>query len=515
MADQIFKVGAVEDLESAGEWGKFDAKDRAAQRGAELPYAILSHLFTKRCGGGAPGSSASGPPSISAAPSQGNYLFGSNDIVEILDFFPFSGDCMLASSKLQADINFAASLRHSSVEMEYKGGKKASAFARARLATHLAKKWQAREFLLYEFEGQQGSLAHPMDARFQVDQEKLKELPGCYEAWKGITKLDDTLKVCKLQAKKFAIAPELLAEFQSAPAPVAEALRALQEEHENSCADLLAHLVEDPNKHADEEDPRVTASEADPKEDDEAGRPSPSLAVWESEEALRKEVTVVSEAKASGDRNVLMLRDDKHNVYLLAREQHLLKKHTILGSVGAGKMQDTKSDSQNKAKIIPFRLEEGDRSVVALIKSATNPEDGDDTTGNQSVGTVYTTVKGLEKTCGGKPISITSYGKIQPGTQGLGKHGYNFEFGDSDKAFKSIEYVLKDIGDKAEKVSSGNFFRALVGEAQAKHLKGYLLLLWRVQFLSVHSRLAVRKPHFCITQQVTLEKNKPVKVAWV
>ena len=147
-----------------------------------------------------------------------SFFVGATNLIDIIDFFPHAGEpqLALAALALQQDPLFTASVRVSTACMSYKKGIKNAQFSMQRFNNAIAKKWQAKEMLLYDFVGDEGCLAPVMEPTAAVDENNLKELPGCYEAWKKIANLE--LQVCKLTRKKFKIFPEILAEFQSAPA---------------------------------------------------------------------------------------------------------------------------------------------------------------------------------------------------------------------------------------------------------------------------------------------------------
>ena len=70
----------------------------------------------------------------------------------------------------------------------------------------------------------------------EPDEAILKETPGAFEAWRGLSALP--LKVCQVQGIKVIIAPDKLAQFQHAPPNIIDAVQVLTEEHKQ-CEDLL------------------------------------------------------------------------------------------------------------------------------------------------------------------------------------------------------------------------------------------------------------------------------------
>ena len=55
----------------------------------------------------------------------------------------------------------------------------------------------------------------PLDSAPQPNEDVLKQTPGAYEAWQGLSKMG--LKVCVVRGSEITISPNKLAEFQHAP----------------------------------------------------------------------------------------------------------------------------------------------------------------------------------------------------------------------------------------------------------------------------------------------------------
>ena len=112
-------------------------------------------------------------------------------------------------------------LRHVFVDLGYKRlGQGASVFPQARVANEVANQWMARTRVLHDYvqdtRGQNTKVAkQPLDSVPQPNEDVLRQTPGAYEAWQGLSKMD--LKVCVVRGSRITISPEKLAEFQHAP----------------------------------------------------------------------------------------------------------------------------------------------------------------------------------------------------------------------------------------------------------------------------------------------------------
>ena len=94
---------------------------------------------------------------------------------------------------------------------------------------------------------------HPIDSVPAPEESTLKEVPGAWEAWKGLSSLG--LQVCTVRGTKIIIRPEQLAAFQHAPLSVSEEVQCLEREHLNY-EDLLAFLATDTTPNPTNDDPR-------------------------------------------------------------------------------------------------------------------------------------------------------------------------------------------------------------------------------------------------------------------
>ena len=135
----------------------------------------------------------------------------------------------------------------------------------------------------------------------------------------------------------------------------------------------MSHLVTN-NANPNPETPE------DPTADPRVQDPEPAQfesTTFESEDALKRAVKIVAECKSAGDRMVTLFKDENNNVYALAKaDDHTLKKNTVLGSVGSGRV----SEKGSEFKGVPWELPHGDRTLVRVHEGA--DEEGEEPAGN-------------------------------------------------------------------------------------------------------------------------------------
>ena len=129
--------------------------------------------------------------------------------------------------------------------------------------------------------------------------------------------------------------------------------------------------------------------------------------------------------------------DDQHSVYLLSEGgDKTIAKGTIMGGFGGGSIA---VENKNGSTAIPFKLSDGDRTLVALSDA-------------KSAQTLYALLRGLEKN-NHLDVTITSYGQAVP-NQDDTQRSYTFPKANPAEA---VEYVL---GQANKDAVQGNFFRA-------------------------------------------------------
>ena len=128
--------------------------------------------------------------------------------------------------------------------------------------------------------------------------------------------------------------------------------------------------------------------------------------------------------------------DEKHSVYLLSEGgDKTIAKGTIMGGFGGGSIVVVSKDASTA---IPFKLSDGDKTMVAL-------------SGAKSAQTLYALLRGLEQN-NHLDVTITSYGQAVPS---LDETQRSYTFPNANPA-EAVEYVL---GQAKDKVVQDNFFR--------------------------------------------------------
>ena len=172
--------------------------------------------------------------------------------------------------------------------------------------------------------------------------------------------------------------------------------------------------------------------------------------------------------------------------------------------------------SQQTAGVVPFLLE-SDKSWIEVIHGSGNEEEQGNSTDPQFkplTGSLYMVAKELQKLNGGKDIALTSHGKLIPvsGQAAGGKHGYQFEYTPGHPNFKAFDFYISHKAEGKEKLLVGNAFKQL---ATRKGISGAAQWMFRFAWDPHNSRLTARKPYAIVTQDVRLDKGRPVKIAWI
>ena len=154
---------------------------------------------------------------------------------------------------------------------------------------------------------------------------------------------------------------------------------------------------------------------------------------------------------------------------------------------------------------IPFQLTQGDRSHMRL--EGKTMKDGKEVREVKAQGAFYSIVKPLEKAAveASSSLTLKGRGKILPVGE-AGRHGYELEFPAGNPKNEPQDYAPRNASDK---VTSGNFFRSL---ACRNGWDGFLRLSWPLSIDAVKRQLEVLKPVVITSQDLKLEKGKPVKI---
>ena len=150
------------------------------------------------------------------------------------------------------------------------------------------------------------------------DIERLKSVPGVYEAYKGAQSL--SFKVCTVSGSDIIISPTALAEFGTAPPSVKADLEELVAHHGRSFAEMLkgrSHVA--PAERGGQvgvDDPRVDATDETPPSSTVAEE-LPSI---ESEQALRTSHVITVDCKSFDEKKVVLLISNKGDVFLCCKD---------------------------------------------------------------------------------------------------------------------------------------------------------------------------------------------------
>ena len=470
---------------------KIDKEAKAAQRGPLVAAAYMEALFTK-----AAVSSVEGCPPQWLEPGQETI---------ILDITPHVGDRAMGTLMMLDDPKYGT-LRHIILDSGYKRMGQGASFTLARVSNATAEQWMNRTRVLHDrVQDGVGTFSkvarQPLDSVPDPDEALLKETPGAYEAWKGLSSLD--LKVCVVRGPKIVVAPEKVSEFQHAPLSISEEVRRLEEHHTKEFEDCLAYMAIGGSV-VEEVDPRPSANP-------EGDTPPVDLPKFDSLAALEAHAPNLLTCQAAADKHVTLLKDDaRKEVWMLAKnDDHIVPKHTLVGGYGGGQVGPRKLD---RSDVVPWHLPNGDKTYIQLQVGPESEDPAEQKTQSKpKSGTLYVLAKPLEKNAAqnGASLTLTSYGKLKPeGT--AGKHGFGFEFAEENPKHVAQDYILSTA--KTSKISSGNFFANL---ATRHGWNGQLMDMWRLGLDNVRHAMHAKKPFVVTSEVLSLKKGVPVKVMWV
>jgi hypothetical protein len=236
----------------------------------------------------------------------------------------------------------------------------------------------------------------------------------------------------------------------------------------------------------------------------ETGDEEKTLVEFESLDALKAHAQISIECK-SALRAVTLLRDDqKQTVYAVAKNEDIvISKGTNLGGVGGGHILD--SDEQ-KSKVVPWSLPEGDKTWVQLSKKS--DDDGEDKCKFVS-GTLYSIIRDLESKST-QPLKLTSLGQVTPVTES-GVHKYNFASPAGAENHRKLDFVLTP-GKPNSKSSHANFFAPFVKQGSLGDC--VLCTTWRLVHDPVGNLLKPQRVHVVSSHRIKLAQGKPVKILW-
>ena len=470
-----------------------DAAAKSAQHGPQWDFSVIQGLLTTS-------KNSSGP----AQP-----WTTVHDHVDIVEAHPYLGDGAISTLMAMVGNQFPNTIRHCLCQVKYKLMEHHVPYVLKRLEHKTKEDWAHGQMELYSYSRQSGQCVLvpkcPKAVVSTPDPEDLKALPGCFEAYLGISKLN--LEVCRISGSRVPIAPEQLQQFQSAPNNIQMELKALEDHHKTEVEGLLTRMESTGTQ--DDDDPRLHTEppEEDPEGDDGAPRTPQSFSSKEftSEEDLRKEVEVTAEARAQGLHSLRMLRDAKNNIYLVATADDMtLPKWTLLGSYGAGKSREVSPQEDNSGPGITFGLPLGDCTPVMVSATGLKEDAQEEELDFTAPTTLYKATKTLMKASQGAPITLSGMGLLTPTSPAIGKHGYTVEHPSGDKQHVPMCYIPKGTPD-TKKATAGIFF----GHLAKCGLKGVITNVWKCSFKPVHNKIHPMKPYVMTSRELKLEKNRP------
>jgi hypothetical protein len=382
---------------------KCNDRVRAAQRGPEVFKAVLGAFATR-----------------SKLLKANQEWLGPGCVLNIIDVHPHTGD--KAMSVLAGSIarSWPCTVRHILVSLPTRRGPLSVDYTIRRVAAHCSRKWMAKEMQLHVYTAlpsgavqshvvQPANLANDGD----LDVERLKEIPGAFEAYRGLRNLD--LKVCEVKAGgDIVISLSIASEFSTAPPSIKSQFATLETEMNEVYKQILKGLWKDhqvpsseaastPNEGQPMLDPRP---EADPHQ-------AATLPEFNSLEELESKVKIVHKCKSFDDRAVTILEDDQGHFYLYAADDNCtMSPGKRIGGIGSGKVQAGDPDEDALASV-EFQLPNGDKTLIEVLMSGGAEGDDDAKKEKVKVGSLYMVVKDLQKMNGGSAITIAGHGKLE------------------------------------------------------------------------------------------------------
>ena len=177
---------------------KLNKEEKATQRGPHVAQAYLEALFSKAS-------------VVSTDYAQASWVQPGEE-TWVLDLTPWAGDRGMASLNLMDEAhNKYGILRHVFVDPGYKRLGQGASFSHSRAANEIANQWMSRTRVLHDYvQDSRGEITkvpkQPLDSVPQPAEDVLRQTPGAYEAWQGLSKMD--LKVCVVRGPKLTISPQ-------------------------------------------------------------------------------------------------------------------------------------------------------------------------------------------------------------------------------------------------------------------------------------------------------------------
>ena len=250
----------------------------------------------------------------------------------------------MTSNDIMKHVRFPCSSRHFIAQLGHKNAKESADYTLKRIVQTLEQGWCLGQSPLYTFETDpRGQCVKkpvfPKAAVFTPEPHKLQAIPGCFEAYQGISKLE--LQVCRVNATgHIKIAPEMVQQFHGAGDLIKREAKALQDNQSKEVENLLLHMMTDQGAPQEGvEDPRPIEQAEDDPEGTKDSDGQKSLTFKSEEELKQSGVDIQADAKMHGMHSVKMPRDSTNRIWLVASQDSLtVRKGSIVGSYGAGKV---------------------------------------------------------------------------------------------------------------------------------------------------------------------------------
>ena len=415
---------------------------------------------------------------------------------------PWAGDRAMATLELlkhKEGENPIGTFHHILVNPGYKRMALGAQFSHSRVTNEVASQWMARTRVLHDYVkdslGQVSKVPkHPIDTVPEPDEATLRQIPGAYEAYKGIRALE--FKTCVVRGGRVLISPDKLAVFQQAPHTVSNTIKELEDQHLKH-ADLLSFMETQPNTPVP--DPRANPDAEEGVEENPA-----EWMTLESEQAFldKYKGDATTSHTAMGEKNVTLIRNEtKGELWLLSKQDDItLPQWLCLGGFGSGVLKP--NDPEATADVVPFSLQkDGDKTLAQVVHG--NAEES-------KINTLYSHMKPLEKTAAknGNHLTIIGYGKVLADGE-AGNHRFIFETPDGHPKHQGHTYFLQNA--RGKQVSSGNFFSVLTN---VQKWMGGLEVAWRFAYEPVTHQFMPKKPVVATKKQITLTKGMPLRILW-
>eukprot|EP00438_Fugacium_kawagutii_P000524 Skav222260 [mRNA] locus=scaffold2615:8298:18199:+ [translate_table: standard] len=197
--------------------------------------------------------------------------------------------------------------------------------------------------------------------------------------------------------------------------------------------------------------------------------------------------------------NMELIKCKDNSLWLLSSITKTIAKHTVLGGYGTGQWM-TQAECTEPG--VPFEIPAGDRTLIQLDEATFGGE------GAQGITTlsIYKLLlrAETEKSITNHRVSFLSVRRKE--AVEAGQDGFDVSLKQS-MVFKCCRDPRADRGD-SERITSKNFFSKLIS-----NLPTSLLTTVRYRFERVGQNFKIQRPYVISGKSISLEKDKPLKVA--